>query len=79
MGTDETSSDLTASSVLHTIEKVELVTSLKVEEELVSRGLKGTFSTPEIEEEGVESSDLSEREVKRNNINIRRNNNIINN
>jgi hypothetical protein len=71
MGTDETSSNLTASSGLQTIEKVELVMSHK--EELVPRGFKGTFSTPEIEEEGVESSDLSKREVKRNNFNIRGN------
>ena len=64
MGTDETStSDFTASSVLRTIEEEELVTSLKVEE-LGPGGLKGTFSTLEIEEEGVESSDLSERGVK---------------
>ena len=56
-----------------TIEKVELVMSLKEEEDLVPRGFKGTFSTPEIEEEGVESSDLSKREVKRNNFNIRGN------
>ena len=73
MGTDETSSDLTPSSGLQAIEKVELVMSLKEEEELVPRGFKGTFSTPEIDEEGVESSDLSEREVKRNNVNVRRN------
>ncbi len=71
MGADETSSALTASSVLQTIEEGELFTALKVEEvELVPGGFTGT---PEIEEEGVESSDLSERGVKRNNINIRRN------
>jgi hypothetical protein len=61
MGTDEISSDLTASSGLQKIEKVELVMSLKEEEDLVPRGIKGTFSTPEIEEEGVESSDLSKK------------------
>ena len=61
MGADETSSALTASSVLQTIEEEELVTALKVEEvELVPGGFTGT---PEIEEEGVESFDLSEREI----------------
>jgi hypothetical protein len=35
--------------------------SLKEEEELVSGGFTGS---PEIEEEGVESSDLSERGLK---------------
>jgi hypothetical protein len=65
MGTDETSSDSTTSSELQTIEEEDEVTSLK-EEKLVPGGLKRTFSTPEIEEEGVESSDLSERGVKRN-------------
>ena len=35
--------------------------------------LKGTFSTTEIEELGVESSVLSERGVERKNIRIRRN------
>jgi len=35
--------------------------------------LKGTFSTTEIEEQGVESSVLSEREVERKNIRIKRN------
>ena len=62
MGTDETSSALTASSGLQTIEEEELVTSLKVEVELVPGGFTGT---PEIEEEGVESSDLSERGKKK--------------
>jgi hypothetical protein len=65
MGTDETSSDSTTSSELQTIEEEDEVTSLK-EEKLVPGGLKRTLSTPEIEEEGVESSDLSERGVKRN-------------
>jgi len=65
MGTDETSSDSTTSSELQTIEEEDEVTSLK-EEKLVPVGLKRTLSTPEIEEEGVESSDLSERGVKRN-------------
>ena len=59
MGTDETSSDSTTSSELQTIEEEDEVTSLK-EEKLVPGGLKRTLSTPEIEEEGVESSDLSE-------------------
>jgi hypothetical protein len=72
MGTDETSSDSTASTELQTIEEDDEVTSLK-EEKLVPGGLKRTFSTPEIEEQGVESSDLSERGVKRKNFCIRRN------
>ena len=59
---NETSSALTASSGLQTIEEEELVTSLKVEVELVPGGFTGT---PEIEEEGVESSDLSERGKKK--------------
>jgi len=66
MGTDETSSDSTTSSELQTIEEEEdEVTSLK-EDKLVPGGLKRTLSTPEREEEGVESSDLSKRGVKRN-------------
>jgi hypothetical protein len=64
MGTDETSSDSTTSSELQTIEEEDEVTSLK-EEKLVPGGLKRTFSTPEIEEQGVESSDLSERGKKK--------------
>ena len=74
MGTGETSSALKASSVLQTFKEEELVTSLKVEVELVPGGFTGT---PEIEEEGVESSDLSERGVKRNYIYIRRNKLIV--
>ena len=75
MGADETSTALTASSVLQTIEEGELFTALKVEEvELVPGGFTGT---PEIEEEGVKSSDLSERGVKSNVINIRRNKLIV--
>ena len=63
MGADETSSALTASSVLQTIEEGKLFTALKVEEvELVPGEFTGT---PEIEEEGVESYELSERGVKR--------------
>ena len=51
MGADETSSALTASSVLQTIEEGGLFTALKVEEvELVPGEFTGT---PEIEEEGV--------------------------
>jgi len=62
MGTDKTSSDSTTSSEVQTIEEEDEVTSLK-EEKLVPGG---TLSTPEREEEGVESSDLSKRGVKRN-------------
>ena len=62
MGTGETSSALKASSELQTIEEEELVTSLKVEVQLVPGGFTGTL---EIEEEGVESCELSERGVKR--------------
>jgi hypothetical protein len=72
MGTDETSSDSKTSSELQTIEEEDEVTSLK-EEKLVPGGLKRTFSTPEIEEHGVESCDLSERGVKRTKFCIRRN------
>ena len=75
MGADETSSALTASSVLQTIEEGKLFTALKVEEvELVPGEFTGT---PEIEEEGVESCELSERGVKRKDIYIRRNKLIV--
>ena len=50
---DGTSSATAASSTLQTIE--ELVTSLKVEVELVPGGFTGTL---EIEEQGVESCEL---------------------
>ena len=72
MGTDETSSDSTASSELQTIEEEDEVRSLK-EEKLVPGGLKRTFSTPLlIEEQGVESCVLSERGVKRTKFCIRK-------
>jgi hypothetical protein len=72
MGMDGTSSATVASSTLQTIE--ELVTSLKVEVEMVPGGFTGTL---EIEEQGVESCELSERGVKRKNINIRMNKLIV--
>jgi hypothetical protein len=74
MGMDGTSSATAASSTLQTIE--ELVTSLKVEVEveLVPGGFSGTL---EIEEQGVESCELSKRGVKRKNINIRINKLIV--
>jgi len=72
MGMDGISSATVASSTLQTIE--ELVTSLKVEVEMVPGGFTGTL---EIEEQGVESCELSERGVKRKNINIRMNKLIV--
>jgi hypothetical protein len=57
MGTGETSSALKASSELQTIEEEELVTSLKVEVQLVPGGFTVTL---DIEEQGVESCELSE-------------------
>ena len=73
IGTDGTSSDLTVSSELQRFEGEEEVTSLIKEDGVLPGRLKGTFSTTEIEEQGVESSVLSERGVERKNIRIRRN------